>query len=32
MMQGWADYLDNLKAQSKAGNVVTVKFGKISLD
>jgi len=28
MMQGWADYLDNLKAQAKAGNVVTVKFGK----
>ena len=26
MMQGWADYLDNLKAQAKAGNVVTVKF------
>jgi len=32
MMQGWADYLDNLKAQAKSGNVVTVKFGKISLD
>ena len=28
MMQGWADYLDNLKAQAKAGNVVTVKFGQ----
>ncbi len=28
MMQGWADYLDNLKAQAKAGNVVTAKFGK----
>jgi integrase len=27
MMQGWADYLDNLKAQAKAGNVVTAKFG-----
>tara|TARA_R110001592_G_scaffold363043_3_gene679806 strand:+ start:7863 stop:9098 length:1236 start_codon:yes stop_codon:yes gene_type:complete len=28
MMQGWADYLDNLKAQAEAGNVVTAKFGK----
>jgi integrase len=28
MMQGWADYLDNLKAQAKAGNVITAKFGK----
>jgi integrase len=27
MMQGWADYLDNLKAQADAGNVVTAKFG-----
>jgi integrase len=27
MMQGWADYLDNLKAQAKAGNVITAKFG-----
>jgi integrase len=27
MMQGWADYLDNLKAQTKAGNVVTADFG-----
>lgn len=27
MMQGWAEYLDNLKAQAKAGNVVTGKFG-----
>ena len=27
MMQGWADYLENLKAQTKAGNVVTAKFG-----
>jgi integrase len=27
MMQGWADYLDNLKAQTLAGNVVTAKFG-----
>ena len=30
MMQGWADYLDNLKAQAKAGNVITAKFGKES--
>lgn len=28
MMQGWADYLDNLKVQAQAGNVVTAKFGK----
>lgn len=28
MMQGWADYLDNLKAQAKAGNVITAKFGR----
>lgn len=28
MMQGWADYLDNLKAQANAGNVITAKFGK----
>ena len=28
MMQGWADYLDDLKAQAKAGNVVTAKFGR----
>ena len=28
MMQGWADYLGNLKAQAKAGNVVSAKFGK----
>ncbi|WP_116368359.1 tyrosine-type recombinase/integrase [Parahaliea mediterranea] len=27
MMQGWADYLDNLKAQAMAGNVITAKFG-----
>ncbi len=27
MMQGWADYLDNLKAQAKAGNVITANFG-----
>ncbi len=30
MMQGWADYLDNLKAQAVAGNVVTAKFGRHS--
>jgi integrase len=29
MMQKWADYLGNLKAQAEAGNVVTVKFGGI---
>ncbi len=28
MMQGWANYLDNLKAQAKAGNVITAKFVK----
>ena len=28
MMQGWADYLDNLKAQAKAGNVITAHFGQ----
>jgi integrase len=28
MMQGWADYLDNLKQQSMAGNVITATFGK----
>jgi len=28
MMQGWADYLDNLRIQTMAGNVVTAKFGK----
>lgn len=28
MMQAWADYLDNLKAQANAENVVTAKFGK----
>ena len=28
MMQGWADYLDNLKSQAVAGNVVTAEFGK----
>ena len=27
MMQGWADYLDNLRAQAAAGNVITAKFG-----
>ena len=28
MMQGWADYLDNLKLQAIVGNVITAKFGK----
>ncbi|MCB1686881.1 MAG: integrase arm-type DNA-binding domain-containing protein [Halioglobus sp.] len=28
MMQGWAEYLDNLKAQARAGNVIAAKFGK----
>ena len=27
MMQGWADYLDKLRAQAKAGNVITTQFG-----
>lgn len=27
MMQGWADYLDNLRVQAIAGNVVTANFG-----
>lgn len=27
MMQKWADYLDNLREQTEAGNVVVVKFG-----
>lgn len=27
MMQAWSDYLDNLKAQAKAGNVINAKFG-----
>jgi integrase len=27
MMQAWADYLDDLKAQTMAGNVITAKFG-----
>jgi len=27
MMQSWADYLDNLKSQSLADNVITAKFG-----
>jgi hypothetical protein len=26
MVQKWADYLDNLKAQSISGNVINVKF------
>ncbi|WP_290705713.1 integrase arm-type DNA-binding domain-containing protein [Amphritea sp.] len=28
MMQHWADYLDQLKAQALAGNVITANFGK----
>lgn len=28
MMQGWADYLDNLKNEAKSGNVVTADFRK----
>lgn len=28
MMQKWADYLDQLKAQDLAGNVVTAQFGR----
>ncbi len=28
MMQAWADYLYNLKAQALSGNVVTAKFGQ----
>mgnify|MGYP000193044996 CR=1 FL=1 len=28
MMQGWADYLDNLKMQATSDNVVTAQFGK----
>jgi integrase len=31
MMQAWADYLDNLKAQTLAGNVITAKFGTAKL-
>ncbi|RLA23501.1 MAG: integrase [Gammaproteobacteria bacterium] len=27
MMQDWANYLDNLKAQASSGNVITAKFG-----
>jgi integrase len=27
MMQGWADYLDNLRTQATAGNVIAAKFG-----
>ena len=27
MMQRWADYLDNLKAQANADNVITARFG-----
>lgn len=28
MMQGWADYLDALKAQAQGGNVVVGQFQK----
>jgi hypothetical protein len=28
MMQGWADYLGNLRKQAKTGNVITAKFGE----
>jgi integrase len=28
MMQGWADYLDNLKTEAETGNVVTADFRK----
>jgi integrase len=28
MMQGWADYLDELKAQALAGNVITARFAR----
>jgi integrase len=28
MMQGWADYLDNLKKQVKESNVITARFGQ----
>lgn len=28
MMQRWANYLDDLKAQTLAGNVITAKFGQ----
>ena len=27
MMQKWADYLDRLREQTKAGNVLTIQFG-----
>ena len=30
MMQKWADYLDNLREQTEAGNVVTVNFGAVT--
>jgi hypothetical protein len=29
MMQKWADYLDNLKAQAESDNVVIGKFGDV---
>ncbi len=28
MMQGWANYLDNLRVQARAGNVITANFGE----
>jgi len=28
MMQGWANYLDNLKEQARSGNVITASFGR----
>ena len=28
MMQKWADYLDELKAQALSGNIITVNFGR----
>jgi hypothetical protein len=28
MMQHWADYLDQLKAQALSGNVITANFGQ----
>ncbi len=32
MMQKWADYLDQLKAQALAGNVITANFGQTGSD
>jgi integrase len=28
MMQGWADYLDSLKAQARAGNIIPARLGQ----